>query len=286
MAFSLNASSFTSGSNSGIIGCSISSGNNTPSVTIVANTQINPYPSTGIGYSSICFWMSFNTNNVIPIYGSYNPGGGSIVITASQLNSIGARFFIGQPLLILFYSSQTYTNNNVINGSLPLEFFIPTPPGRSNNIYGGIQTSISFVVQPCGIPTGLVATSYQNSQVPLTWSAPVDNGGSGITSYLIQYSSSSSSGPWSSPFNTGSSSTSYIVPNLTNGTQYYFQVAAVNGYCNTQFIVAVGQGPNKIAYSYDGINWTGLGNIIFDILFTQKSPIMFGLLCILLMQFV
>jgi titin len=238
MAFSLNASSFTSGYSSGGIGCSlIAATNNTPSVSISGNTQINPYPSGGMGYNSICFWMSFNTNYALPIYGSFYPGGGTATITASQLNSIvdvsgfPGRFFIGQSLLILFYSSQTYTNDYVTNGSLPQQFIIPAPPGGSNNIYGGIQTHTTFVVQPCGIPTSLNGTSNQPSQVPLTWTAPSDNGGSAITKYIIQYNTTGSA-PWNNQVITSSSATSYTITGLINGTKYYFKVAAINGYCN------------------------------------------------------
>jgi hypothetical protein len=238
MAFSLNASSFTSGYSSGDIGCSlIAATNNTPSVSISGNTQINPYPSGGMGYNSICFWMSFNTNYALPIYGSFYPGGGTATITASQLNSIvdvsgfPGRFFIGQSLLILFYSSQTYTNEYVTNGSLPPQFIIPAPPGGSNNIYGGIQTHATFVVQPCGTPTSLNGTSNQPSQVPLTWTAPSDNGGSAITKYIIRYNTTGSA-PWNNQVITSSSATSYTITGLINGTKYYFKVAAINGYCN------------------------------------------------------
>jgi hypothetical protein len=249
--FTLNASTFTDGSlGSGDIGCSLnSSTNNTPSVTISGNTQINPYPSTGIAYSSICFWGGLAVSNVIPIYGSYGPGGGTMIVTASGLNSMGivlgvpGRYFIGQTLIILFYSNQTYSNDYVWNRELPNQFVIPAPPGGSNNIYGGIQTSTTFVVQPCGTPTGLSGVNYQNSQVLLSWTAPTDDGGSAISNYRIQYNTTGSA-PWSELY-TGSSSTSYTVPNLSNGTTYYFQVAAVNGYCNN----GTGYGPDSGLFS-------------------------------------
>ena len=61
MAFTANASTFNTGSppfpntNSGDIGCSLAPGtNNTSSVTISSNTQINPYPSTGMAHT--CYY--------------------------------------------------------------------------------------------------------------------------------------------------------------------------------------------------------------------------------------
>ena len=246
MSFSPNASTFsqdvTYQTNTGDIGCILSPGtNNTSDVLLLSNTEVDPYSGgvSGIAASCQCFWSSLNTTNVIPpLFNGYlSPGGGQVHVTASQLDSMGTvlgvqgRYFIGQPLIMLYSSYLSYQDSQYNTYSLPQQFLLPPGPGSSNNIYGGIQIPVSFVVQPCGVPTSLSATSYQSGQVPLTWSAPSDTGGSAITNYLIQYSSTSSSGPWSSSYSTPSSSPSYVFSGLSNGTTYYFQVAAVNGYC-------------------------------------------------------
>ena len=70
-------------------------------------------------------------------------------------------------------------------------------------------------------PTGLVATAG-NTQVGLAWSAS-----SGATSYNV-YRSTTAGGEGSTPIATGIASTSYINTGLTNGTAYYYKVAAVN----------------------------------------------------------
>ena len=251
--FTANASSFSDDNGSGNIGCSLVDGtNNTTSVGIGSNTQINPYPSAGISYSYQCFWGSLATTNYLYISGGFTPGGDTIYITASQLNSmsvpppndsIPGRYFIGQTLVMLYYSYLTYTNDYVTNEALPVEFLIPNPPFGSLNSYGGIQISIPFIVQPCGVPTSISAPSYQSGQVPLSWTAPSDDGGSSITSYIIQYNSTGSA-PWNT-INTNSSYTSYSITGLTNGTTYYFQVAAINGYCNN----GTGYGPISGLYS-------------------------------------
>jgi hypothetical protein len=173
---------------------------------------------------------------VTPISANNDLGGvgtGSLLLSPSGLNNTGNRSYIGQPLYILFYSSQQL---NIISGIGPPYYSLPYPylfpGGGSLNTYGGIQNIISYTIQPCSAPASLNATSYQNGYVPLTWTAPNSDGGSPINSYVIRYSSSSSSGPWSSLYYI-SVTTSFSFGGLTNGTTYWFQVAAVNGFCGS-----------------------------------------------------
>ena len=76
-----------------------------------------------------------------------------------------------------------------------------------------------------GAPTGLAAAPG-NTQVALSWTAPPSNGGSAITSYNV-YEGTSSGGETLLQ-STGSSATTFTATGLTNGTQYYFEVTAVN----------------------------------------------------------
>ena len=72
-----------------------------------------------------------------------------------------------------------------------------------------------------GAPTGLSAT-VSDQRVDLIWTAPASNGGQSITDYEYEQGGS---GTWIS---TGSTATSYMVHNLTNGQPYRFRVRAVN----------------------------------------------------------
>jgi YHS domain-containing protein len=64
--------------------------------------------------------------------------------------------------------------------------------------------------------------------VSLSWTAPASDGGAGISGYLI-YQGISPGGEAGTPVNGAPvSATSYTVTGLTNGTTYYFKVAAVN----------------------------------------------------------
>jgi surface protein len=90
--------------------------------------------------------------------------------------------------------------------------------------YSTSSSSVTPYTTP-GAPTGISGTSG-NTQVSLSWTAPSDNGGALITDYAIQYSSNG--GPWI-PYTDGvSDSTNAVVTGLANGTEYTFQVAAIN----------------------------------------------------------
>jgi hypothetical protein len=209
-------------------------------VTIVYNLNISV-----IGFYAFLIWevllygivLSSNGSEffypISPINATNNSEGqGSIVFTPQELNNTGNRNYIGQPLYVLFYSSQrlvSQTNPSFFQ-QLPNQFLTPVPPGGSLNSYGGIQNIVSFTIQPCSAPASITTTSYQNGYVPVSWSPPNNDGQSPITNYIIQVSSSSSSGPWVSPINVGLN-TSYNFGGLNNGTTYWFQVAAVNGWC-------------------------------------------------------
>jgi hypothetical protein len=80
------------------------------------------------------------------------------------------------------------------------------------------------------------STTAGNAQVTVVWSTPASNG-STITDYLIKYSLSAD-GTYTTFADGVSTATSATVTGLTNGTAYYFKVAATN---------SVGTGSNSVA---------------------------------------
>jgi hypothetical protein len=78
-----------------------------------------------------------------------------------------------------------------------------------------------------GAPTSLSATGGINGQVPLTWIAPVSNGGSDITDYLVEYKLSATS-TWSTFSDGVSVATGTTVTGLANGSLYNFRVSSTN----------------------------------------------------------
>lgn len=91
-----------------------------------------------------------------------------------------------------------------------------------------ISTTIVAIVATA--PTSLsgpLTTSSENSSVDLTWTAPTSDGGSAITSYRIEYGTST--GVYGTTINTGSATTSATVGSLSENTEYFIIVRAENG---------------------------------------------------------
>ncbi len=78
-----------------------------------------------------------------------------------------------------------------------------------------------------GAPTGLTGVPG-DKQVALSWTAPsVTGGGGGISNYNVEYSSDAGL-TWHSVIRAVSTTASYTVTGLTNGTTYALRVSAVN----------------------------------------------------------
>jgi hypothetical protein len=92
----------------------------------------------------------------------------------------------------------------------------------ATNIYGtSISSATSNAVTPATVPgSPIIGTAtHGNGQATITFSAPVSNGGSAITSYTVTSSGGHTATGGSSPL---------IVTGLTNGVAYTFTVTATN----------------------------------------------------------
>jgi fibronectin type 3 domain-containing protein len=135
-----------------------------------------------------------------------------------------------------------YVNPTSLGGSAPSTPNLQYSPSGSTafqsiTYYGGnnsgqsslgdirVGTTYATVTPAAAVtpaaPTGLTATAG-NGQVTLAWT-----GATGATSYNV-YEGASSGGESATPIATGVTSTSFTVQGLTNGSAYYFEVAAVN----------------------------------------------------------
>ena len=105
---------------------------------------------------------------------------------------------------------------------------------RAVNSVGDGTASASFTETTLttvpGAPTSLASTPAATS-VALTWTAPTDTGGENITDYQLRYQAGSTAGgTWTA---LGQTTTSHTVSSLDKGTEYTFQVRAVNNTGNS-----------------------------------------------------
>jgi fibronectin type 3 domain-containing protein len=97
--------------------------------------------------------------------------------------------------------------------------------GRMDESHPWVQIGSANVTAPSA-PQSLAATAGSGS-VSLTWSPPASNGGTAITGYDV-YRGTSAGGESATPVASNVSGTSFTDTGLTNGTTYYYKVAAVN----------------------------------------------------------
>jgi titin len=89
-----------------------------------------------------------------------------------------------------------------------------------------VTTSSIPPTAPTNVAISGCSTGYTDSVI-LTWTAPIDDGGSPIINYIIYYRTTSPVGIWYT-YNTNSDATTAIVPLPSSGTSYDFKVAAQN----------------------------------------------------------
>ena len=119
------------------------------------------------------------------------------------------------------------TIKNLTNGTT--FFFKVTAVNKAGegSASGAASATPAAAITNPGPPNGLTA-SPGNGQVTLSWAAPASDGGASISGYEI-YRGTRPGGESGGPVNgTLVQATSFTMTGLTNGTTYYFTVAAVN----------------------------------------------------------
>lgn len=92
------------------------------------------------------------------------------------------------------------------------------------------RAPIIIVLRAPSAPRDLSASSREDGQSTLSWTEPLSSGTSPIERYEYRYATGHypNHSAWIDWTSTGSTSTSYTVTGLTNGTQHLLQVRAVN----------------------------------------------------------
>jgi fibronectin type 3 domain-containing protein len=115
-------------------------------------------------------------------------------------------------------TATSYTNTGLTNGTT---YYYKVAAVNSSGTSGQSSEASATPSGAPAAPTGLTATAG-NAQVSLSWSAS-----SGATSYNV-YRGTTAGGEGTTAIATGITATSYTNTGLTNGTTYYYKVAAVN----------------------------------------------------------
>ena len=129
-----------------------------------------------------------------------------------------------------------------LSGLLPVTNYLfriatVTAFGKSTYLTGIITTSVAAA----STPTSLVVASVTTNKVSLAWSAPLSNGGSAVTSYLVEVSSDSGS-TWTVVPRAANDVFGITASALGAGKTYLFRVSAVTGF-------GVGQPTSPISVS-------------------------------------
>ncbi len=124
----------------------------------------------------------------------------------------------GATPLMTGIATTTFTDIAVTNGA---KYYYTVAAVNAGGTSAQSTEVSATPVAPPPTPTGLTATPG-NAQVSLSWSAS-----SGASSYNV-YRATTSGGEGSTAYATGIATTTYTNTGLTNGTAYYYTVAAVN----------------------------------------------------------
>jgi hypothetical protein len=180
---------------------SVASNTITPATVPDAPTNV----AAAIGDTNAGISWSAPTNN-----------GGSSIISYTVTSNIGG------------HSTTTTNTNAVVNGLTNGTAYTFTVTA-TNAIGTSISSGNSNGITPASVPGSPVnlATTVKDSSIDLSWTAPVSNGGSPFTDYIIEYKLTSG-GVWS-VFNDGvGTSPVTTVTSLSNDNSYDFRVSTKN----------------------------------------------------------
>ncbi len=167
----------------------------------------------------------------------YSTSGGKVYVNGNQDASVGYGSAVGTttsvPMQIghdQFGSGRYYRgyfDEARISNIVRAPNWITTEYNNQNSTTTFYSVAAQEAITAPDAPTGLTATTG-NTQISLSWTAPVNNGGSAITDYVIDYKLTSEPTTWSTFADGVSTGTTGIVTGLTNGLSYDFRVSAVN----------------------------------------------------------
>jgi len=150
--------------------------------------------------------------------------GGSAITSYNVYRGISAGGESSTPVATNVPSTSTsFTDTSVANGTT---YYYTVAAVNSAGIS---PSSVEASALPETVPSVPLAltTINGNGTATLSWSPPASNGGAAVTGYDV-YRGTTSGGEAATPIATNVSGTSFTDTGLTNGTTYYYTVAAIN----------------------------------------------------------
>ncbi len=184
--------------------CSITVTAGTPTATSVT---IAPSTASVKQGSSVTFTVTVNGVNLSnPAYTLSITANDSMATLSGNTLTVKSSATVGSVIKVTALSADNNSSGNKIAATSDITVAATTAPGA---------------------PT-LSTANAGNASVALTWAAPTDNGGSAVVGYVVYRSTTNNIADATSTSLLGGSLTGTTVTSLTNGTAYYFWVAAVN----------------------------------------------------------
>jgi Ca2+-binding RTX toxin-like protein len=127
--------------------------------------------------------------------------------------------------------------------------------GQSGYLIGSVDTLLTS----SSAPQSLVSSNLTGTSLSLSWALPESNGGSGITDYQVEVTSSGSDS-WTVIPHNASNSLGFNVSNLLPGRTYQFRVSAVTsaGFGEASSIITVTTLGTRSPYAPESIGVSGL----------------------------
>ena len=193
-------------------------------LTFTSTATANPTSITASGSSTVSVTVKDTgtvglTNGIVQLL-VVNPSGTEIV----QQNWTGESIAAGGTLPLTYtFTPSSLSPPATATGAYTVEIGVFNSAWSTDYYWNGSAATITLTAGATtpSAPTGLAATAG-NASVALSWTAST-----GATSYNV-YRGTTSGGESATPIASVITTTSYTDTSVTNGTKYYYKVAAVN----------------------------------------------------------
>ena len=206
---------------------------------IVVSADTTPPTLTSATVNSTGTTISFQyseriTDVNIPQASAFTVTADGIAVPVDQIGVVGGSFLLqvspvlirqGQTVVLTYTDPTTGDDTEALQDAAGND--VATFTTGMNSVPAVTNSSTLAAVAP-DAPTSLTATASGTDTIKLSWTAPVDNGGSVITGYKIEVSTDSGTTWTDLVANTAATATAYDHTGLAASTTRHYRVSAIN----------------------------------------------------------